>query len=109
MAYKITATTDTDKELLEAVRTLAWQRRVNVSEIIREAFSWVLEGIPLLPELGDPLLPPRELPPRERTPQELRDLATTTRTRANEYEARADAASRKKPRLRAVKSGEDKS
>lgn len=42
MAYRITATTESDKELLEAVKTYAWERHMSVSEAIRLAFSHVL-------------------------------------------------------------------
>lgn len=38
MAFRITATTDTDQELLDAIRTKAWEERKDVSEVIREAF-----------------------------------------------------------------------
>lgn len=38
MAYNISATTESDKELLQLVRDLAWRERKDVSEVIREAF-----------------------------------------------------------------------
>ena len=43
MAYRITATTDADKEVLEQIRELAWRTRVPVSEAIREAFASYLD------------------------------------------------------------------
>ena len=44
MAYRITATTETDKELLDDIRDLAWRQRCDISQIIREAFQVKLHG-----------------------------------------------------------------
>jgi hypothetical protein len=38
MAFRISATTPTDADLLAAIRNLAWQERRQVSEVIRSAF-----------------------------------------------------------------------
>jgi hypothetical protein len=38
MAYRITATTDSDKTLLDMIRDIAWKERKDVSEVMREAF-----------------------------------------------------------------------
>ena len=46
MAFRITATTDTDTELLTLIRDLAWKERKDVSEIIRESFKYKLYGPP---------------------------------------------------------------
>lgn len=39
MAYRITGTTDEDTELLNLIRNLAWQKRLSVSQVIRDAFT----------------------------------------------------------------------
>lgn len=39
MAYRISATTDTDKDLLDSIRTLAWKERRDISDVIRSAFQ----------------------------------------------------------------------
>lgn len=53
MAFRITATTDTDKDLLEAIRTLAWQERTPISELIRSAFQKeIIEGQERLSQAG---------------------------------------------------------
>lgn len=44
MAYRITATTEKDKALLEDIRTLAWTQRMDVSQVMREAFLAKLYG-----------------------------------------------------------------
>ena len=44
MAFRISATTDSDKELLTKIRDLAWHQRKDVSEVIREAFNRKLNG-----------------------------------------------------------------
>lgn len=49
MAYRIQATTATDLDLLLALRDLAWKRRLDVSEVIRQAFQGILDG----PELAE--------------------------------------------------------
>lgn len=38
MAFRISATTESDETLLIMIRDIAWQERKNVSEVIREAF-----------------------------------------------------------------------
>lgn len=38
MAYRISATTDEDQRILQAVRDMAWTQRRPVSEVMREAF-----------------------------------------------------------------------
>lgn len=43
MAYRITATTDADRELLDRIRELAWKSRQPVSEVIRQAFQVSLD------------------------------------------------------------------
>lgn len=43
MAYNIAGTTDEDRELLTAIRDLAWRERTKVSEVIRRAFRRELE------------------------------------------------------------------
>jgi hypothetical protein len=43
MAFRITATTDTDQEVLDQIRDLAWRTRVPISEAIREAFASYLD------------------------------------------------------------------
>jgi hypothetical protein len=44
MAYRISATTEKDKELLDALRTAAWRSRIDVSQLIRESFLRTLYG-----------------------------------------------------------------
>lgn len=44
MAIRISATTESDQELLTLIRDLAWKERKDVSEIIREAFKYKLYG-----------------------------------------------------------------
>lgn len=46
MAYRIQATTTTDLDLLLALRDLAWERRLDVSEVMRQAFQQLLDGPP---------------------------------------------------------------
>lgn len=43
MAYKITATNAEDTALLQGIRDLAWRERMQVSEVIREAFALRLD------------------------------------------------------------------
>lgn len=43
MAFRISATTTTDKEVLTQIRELAWRTRTPVSEVIREAFASYLD------------------------------------------------------------------
>jgi len=43
MAFRITATTDIDQEVLDQIRELAWRTRVPISEAIREAFASYLD------------------------------------------------------------------
>lgn len=53
MAFRISATTPTDTELLAAIRNLAWQERRQVSDVIRSAFDKELqEGADRLAEQG---------------------------------------------------------
>ena len=44
MAYRISATTEPDRVLLELIRDLAHERRQSVSRTIREAFLGKLYG-----------------------------------------------------------------
>lgn len=43
MAYRISSTTPADTELLAAIREKAWSERLDVSEVIRQAFQLRLE------------------------------------------------------------------
>jgi hypothetical protein len=45
MAFRITATTATDQEVLDQIRELAWRTRVPISEAIREAFASYLDFV----------------------------------------------------------------
>lgn len=38
MAFRISATTESDSTLLVMIRDIAWRERKDVSEVIREAF-----------------------------------------------------------------------
>lgn len=54
MAFRISATTPVDSDLLAAIRDLAWQERRSVSDVIRSAFDKELqEGSERLAEQGD--------------------------------------------------------
>lgn len=44
MAYRISATTEKDKQLLDAIREMAWQQRIDVSQLMREAFLQKVYG-----------------------------------------------------------------
>lgn len=44
MAYRISATTDRDQKLLNELRHMAWQQRIDVSQIMREAFLSKIYG-----------------------------------------------------------------
>ena len=44
VAYRIAATTETDRQLLQQIRDLAWAERQDVSHVIREAFLGRLYG-----------------------------------------------------------------
>lgn len=67
MAYRIAATTDRDRELLDTLRDLAWRERIDVSQLIRESFLRTIYGgqahwpegwkIAPRPNRGDEILP----------------------------------------------------
>lgn len=44
VAYRITATTERDRKLLDEIRDLAWRQRTEVSQVMREAFLHKLYG-----------------------------------------------------------------
>ena len=52
MAYRINATTEADKTLLDRMKDLAWREHKGVSQVLREAFEARLEQIE--PKGGDP-------------------------------------------------------
>lgn len=70
MAYRISATTDQDREVLQQIREMAWRNRQPVSTVIREALESHLDLETLVsggPDgKGQTSLSPRRFEPRKK-------------------------------------------